>query len=191
MRARVRVAVVMLCATVACTQETPRTPPPPTPIVSPVPSSSADQASVERQLTPPGAPPLTPPSAPRHDLSVDERRGGHTLERHVGRTDEQLRERLQREPNISAASTYDDRVTAETVVTHAFDASADELERWRARTGRRPNLVLERTEPAPIGRSLRRGQRTVSACDRAVVVLRWDERARSSFVLTSYPECRR
>lgn len=109
----------------------------------------------------------------------------------MGRTDEQLRERLQREPNISAASTYDDRVTAETVVTHAFDASADELERWRARTGRRPNLVLERTEPAPIGRSLRRGQRTVSACDRAVVVLRWDERARSSFVLTSYPECRR
>lgn len=190
MRARARAALVVLCVTVACTQEVQRTPPP-TPIVSPAPAASADRVSADRQLTLPPPPSPAPPSAPRHDLSVDERRGGHTLERHVGRTDEQLRERLQREPNISAASTYEDRVTAETVVTHAFAESADELERWSARTGRRPNLVLERTEPAPIGRSLRRGQRSVSLCDRAVVVLRWDDRARASYVLTSYPECRR
>ena len=43
-------------------------------------------------------------SAPRHDLSQDEEAGGHTLRRHVGRSDDQLRERLQREPNIAVTT---------------------------------------------------------------------------------------
>jgi len=43
-------------------------------------------------------------SAGRYNLGRDEERGGHTLKKHVGRTDEQLQERLRRE-RISAAST--------------------------------------------------------------------------------------
>jgi hypothetical protein len=39
----------------------------------------------------------------RYDLGHDEARGGHTLARHVARTDGELRERLARERNISAA----------------------------------------------------------------------------------------
>jgi hypothetical protein len=134
------------------------------------------------------------PSAPaprRYDLAADERRGGHTLARHVGRSDEQLRERLRQEPNISAASTYTDRETAERVVANATEASASALAAWRRRSGRRPNLVLDRDEPSPIGRSLRRGQRQPTDCGHAIVVLRWDERAGSEYVLTSYPECGR
>ena len=43
-----------------------------------------------------------------YDLEADEALGGHTMARHVGRTDAQLAERLQRERDISAASTYTD-----------------------------------------------------------------------------------
>jgi hypothetical protein len=50
-------------------------------------------------------------AASRRDLGGDESRGGHTLARHVGRTDSQLLDRLAREPRISAASTYTDRAT--------------------------------------------------------------------------------
>ena len=135
--------------------------------------------------------PAPPPEPAGYDLAADERRGGHTLARHVGRTDEQLRERLRQEPNISAASTYTDRQTAERVVGDAIKASNATLSQWRAREGRRPNLVLDRGAPAPIGRSLRRGQRQAVDCAHAVVVLRWDDRASRDFVLTSYPECRR
>lgn len=60
------------------------------------------------------------------DLSLDEAFGGHTLRRHVGRTDEQLRERLKSESNISAASTYTDRATAERVVGNRHAAGASE-----------------------------------------------------------------
>lgn len=64
------------------------------------------------------------------DLSLDEAFGGHTLRRHVGRTDEQLRERLKSESNISAASTYTDRSTAERVVGTVMQQEQVRIQRW-------------------------------------------------------------
>ena len=51
------------------------------------------------------APNRPPDEAARYDLARDEVRGGHTLDKHVGRSDSELRERLTTERNISAAST--------------------------------------------------------------------------------------
>ncbi len=128
-----------------------------------------------------------------YDLQGDERLGGHTLERHVGRTDEELAARLRREPNISAASTYTDVVTARRIVALAIARARARVDAWEARTGSRPNLVLNYATPdgAPIGRSLSRGQRVSRPAERALVVLRWYERERRWIVLTSYPETRR
>lgn len=125
------------------------------------------------------------------DLAVDERAGGHTLARHVGRTDEQLRERLSDEPNISAASTYTDRATAERVVALALDQQRAKVAQWERRPGNKPNLTLNvRVEDgAPIGRSLTRRGRASVPCRDALVVLR--ARGDGFYVLTSYPETRR
>ena len=130
-------------------------------------------------------------SASRHDLSQDQAAGGHTLSKHVGRTDDDLRQRLEREPNIAAASTYTDRETAERVVGTVLEQNRDKIARWLSRPGRHPNLVLDYGgDPAhPIGRTLRRGETTPQPCSHAVVILRW--RGDSEYyVLTSYPECR-
>jgi hypothetical protein len=131
-------------------------------------------------------------AAPRRDLGIDESRGGHTLARHVGRTDSQLLERLAREPRISAASTYTDRATAETVVALALERERSRVQAWRGRYGSRPNLVLHVNAPRgpPIGRVMRRGSRQSVAGTSALVVLRWDEGPQDFFVLTSYPEAR-
>ncbi len=130
---------------------------------------------------------------PARDLRADERRGGHTLERHVGRTDAELRARLRRERRIAAASTYDDLATAERVVGETLRQEQSRVRRWAARQGRRPNLALDyESEPGiAIGRSLRRGARAVEPCHDAIVVLKWDDDAGDYFVLTSYPEVRR
>ncbi len=124
------------------------------------------------------------------DLAEDERLGGHTIARHVGKTDAELAARLRRERQISAASTYSDLETASTVVSRTLDQSKSRLEAWVRRRGRRPNLVLTHAVSggAPIGRSLRRGARAAEPCYRALVVLRWDENLKRWFVLTSYPE---
>ena len=154
---------------------------------------------------PPAPPPAAPPpvearQAPaadlvgaRYDLGRDEARGGHTLARHVGRSDAELKERLRREPNISAASTYSDRITAERVVARALARNRTRVDQWLARQGSRPNLVLDyrgSTGDEAIGRSLPRRSSQPMPCSDAVVVLRWDGQ-RGFLVLTSYPEARR
>jgi hypothetical protein len=127
------------------------------------------------------------------DLSVDESMGGHTLARHVGKTDAELADRLRREPQISSASTYTDRGTAERAVGAALAFAGGRLAAWQSRSGRRPNLVLHFVDRSrqPLGRSLSRGRQASVPCDRVLVVLRWDERSDRFYVLTSYPEAGR
>lgn len=119
--------------------------------------------------------------------------GGHTLTRHVGRTDAELRERLRREPNISAASTWTDRDTAERAIGAALGSADGKLASWERREGRRPNLVLHYRDRSgdTLGRSLSRGDDTTVPCTRALVVLKWDERRDRFYVLTAYPEADR
>jgi hypothetical protein len=133
-----------------------------------------------------------PVSAPRRDLGWDEARGGHTLARHVGLSEADLRARLTAE-DISAASTFADRETAERVVASGLEAARARIARWSGRRGRRPNLVVWfRGDPSePIGRSLRRGTGRSRICWDARIVLRWDERLGRFFVLTAYPEVSR
>ena len=121
----------------------------------------------------------------RYDLAADEKKGGHTLARHVGKTDDELRARLKAEPDISAASTYTDRAAAEETVAAGMSENAAKVAAWRARDGDRPNLVLDVDVPRAIGRSMRRGQAAREA-DSAVIVLKWD--GKGGFVLTSYPQ---
>jgi hypothetical protein len=110
----------------------------------------------------------------------------------VGRTDADLKERLRREPRISAASTYPDRLTAERVVARTLARQRGRIEPWLARAGTRPNLALDYRgdKREVIGRSLTRRSAQPVACSDAVVVLRSDGR-RGFIVLTSYPEVSR
>ena len=128
------------------------------------------------------------PAAAR-DLSQDDQEGGHTLRRHVGKSDDELRQRLAREHGISAASTYTDRDTAERVVGTTLNLQRDRIQRWLERGGEHPNLVLEYAADQPIGRTMRRDSSTSVPCAQAVVVLRYAGGGQY-YVLTSYPECR-
>lgn len=126
-------------------------------------------------------------AAERYDLERDEARGGHTLEKHVGQSDEQLHERLTRERNITAASTWKDRATAEVTIAKALGAERGRIESWMRRGARRPNLALHYDAAEVIGRSLRRGDSAAVDCTRAVIVLRADG-PNGFYVLTAYPE---
>ena len=132
-------------------------------------------------------------AARRRDLLRDQKRGGHTLSRHVGKSDAELRERLLRDRRISAASTWTDRATAEEGVAAAIAANRSRIERWTSREGSRANLVLDwpGERGKVVGRSLRRGEKVPVPCTRAVVILRWSVDAEIYYVLTSYPEASR
>lgn len=129
------------------------------------------------------------------DLSRDELLGGHVLKRHVGKTDDELRTRLEQE-RISAASTYTDRATAERAVAAALKQNEEKVRNWVNQRGSHPNLVLDYDSPDPIGRTLNRRASATTPCSHAVVVLKYIQAANSAlpvndsfFVLTSYPQC--
>ena len=126
---------------------------------------------------------------PVRDLTQDEAAGGHILRKHVGRTDDQLRERLERERRITGTSTYTDRSAAEHAVGAAIVASQDRIERWLSRSGGHPNLVLDYDSPTAIGRTINRGEIESHPCSHALVVLKYNG-PDNYYVLTSYPECR-
>ena len=129
------------------------------------------------------------PATGRYDLERDEERGGHTVKKHVGRTDRQLEERLQHERNISAASTWTDLDTAETTVAAGLRAERGRIENWMRRGYPRANLALHYDAGRIIGRSLRRGDSNTVDCTASVIVLRADG-PDSFYVLTTYPEAR-
>jgi hypothetical protein len=135
---------------------------------------------------------VTHSTGARRDLSQDEAAGGHTLRKHVGRSDDELRERLQRERDISAASTWNDRASAETAVGAAIAQEQAKIAHWLERENGHPNLVLDYDGDAshPFGRTLRRGSDSVEPCAQAAIVLKWDG-LNAYHVLTAYPECRR
>jgi hypothetical protein len=123
----------------------------------------------------------------RRALERDEARGGHTLERHIGKTDAELRQRLDEE-SISADSTYTDRDTAEMAVAAAIHESQRRIDSWLHRPGGHSNLVLDYDSDSPLGRSMRRDQPQSFPCSHAVAILKWAGPS-DYFVLTSYPDC--
>jgi hypothetical protein len=113
------------------------------------------------------------------------------LRKHVGRTDDELRDRLRHERNISAASTWTDRETAERAVGTALAQNHDKIDRWLNRSGGHANLVVDYDgDPShPVGRSLRRDADRAEPCSHATIVLKWTGPS-EFYVLTAYPECR-
>ena len=132
-------------------------------------------------------PPFT---AARRDLSQDESAGGHTLRKHVGRTDAELRERLRHEREISAASTWNNRESAEAAVGAAIAQQSSKISKWLERDSH-ANLVLDYAGDSarPFGRTMHRNTDYSVPCAQAVIVLKFDP-PNSYHVLTAYPECR-
>jgi hypothetical protein len=139
------------------------------------------------------APAASPNSSPRaaggYDLQRDEQLGGHTLRKHVSQSDEELRERLEQEPHISAASTWTNTDLAEQTVAAALRDRAARIAQWQAREERRANLALHYHADREIGRSLERGALQTVPCTAAVLVLKAN--GDGFYVLTSYPEAAR
>lgn len=135
------------------------------------------------------SPVATASDTQHRNLEADEKRGCHMLKRHVSKTDSELRTRLAVEANISAASTYSDKATAEAAVGEAIGTNHPRINQWLHRSGGHPNLVLDYDGHQPLGRSLRRGESTPEPCSHSVVVLKWVS-SDDFVVLTSYPECR-
>ncbi|WP_370325451.1 RNase A-like domain-containing protein [Euzebya sp.] len=110
---------------------------------------------------------------------------GHTIERHVGRTDQQLIDRANGPNAPTAASTFPDLDTANravgTVITENPDVVADILA-----SGQRQ--AIEAHLPTTTGRVVQRGSDVVEEVNGVRVVIQPDPSAPAGYtIITSYP----
>ncbi|USK69132.1 RNase A-like domain-containing protein [Peribacillus asahii] len=126
--------------------------------------------------------------APGGGLAAHELKGGHLIERHVGKTDEQLLERLKTNPKITGSSTFKDRMTAEKVANTVLNDSKniEKIQKWLSDPNSRPTLPLKyKGDGEIIGRSVSRNSEVVENVTNAKVILKKNNDG--SFILTGYP----
>lgn len=124
---------------------------------------------------------------PGGGLDAHEALGGHTIERHVARTDEELLARLESQPNISASSSFPDQATAEAAISEALSRNADDVDAFVGGTG--PSvLVLQEPLGTTTGRSVARGSTEVQDVTGVRVVLRRDPSSPTGYrIQTAFP----
>ncbi|MDQ1744459.1 MAG: hypothetical protein QOE23_2798 [Pseudonocardiales bacterium] len=86
---------------------------------------------------------------PGGGLAAHEAAGGHTLAKHVGKSEAFLRNRLATETDIRGASTFHDRQTAEHSIAGVLRANQRKVDNWLA--GREKKLILRNRLPKPVG----------------------------------------
>ncbi|HEX8081335.1 MAG TPA: RNase A-like domain-containing protein [Jatrophihabitans sp.] len=118
---------------------------------------------------------------PGGGLAAHEAAGGHTLAKHVGKSEEFLRTRLATEPNIRGASTFYDRQVAENSISGLLRAQQRTVDRWRA--GHRDVLMLEDRLPVPAGTLMPRGYTDSHAVHGIKIVLRRNAEIGSGYLL--------
>lgn len=111
---------------------------------------------------------------------------GHTLAEHVGTTEKGLRERLHQQVNIRAASSFNDRRTAERVIAAAIAAETHRIEKWIA--GSRPELRIGlRTLGEGFGKHVRRGEPCRVVSGMLAILVRKKDAPNEYFIKTAYP----
>jgi hypothetical protein len=112
---------------------------------------------------------------------------GHTLERHVGKTEAELFKRLADERRITAASSFHNQEVAERAVADAISSNKHSIETWLA--GKEPVLPLTHAAETPVGIAVPRGANQAREATGVRVVLRRDPGSPLGYyVVTAYPK---
>lgn len=123
---------------------------------------------------------------PGVDLTAMEAAGGHTIERHVGKSDADLETRA-REGGYDQTSSFADLATAETLTASNVAANAAWITRWLGKQKAVGQLVVRSDAPATAGRIYDAATDSFVAPTTVVTVL--EKTGRGTFiVLTSYLE---
>lgn len=123
-------------------------------------------------------------------LAAEEAAGGHTIAKHVGRTEAQLRARLATQSRIPAASTFRNLAEAEQAVSLALRLNANTIKTWAstAAVGQRLPLSYDAGKII-IGQGVVRATGQLINMSKMTIVLKKVAQGNKVFfVLTAYPK---
>ncbi len=123
---------------------------------------------------------------PGGGLAAHEAAGGHLMQKHVGRTDQQLLDRLRQEPHIPAASTFHDRATAELAISKVLDNNQDKIKDFLE--GNNQQIVITQPSPEPIGTSFKKNTTTPVPGKEIYLIIRRDQKMHTGYrIHTGFP----
>jgi len=122
-----------------------------------------------------------------HEALAGSRVGGHTIYKHIGQTDSQLRARLLAEPHIPAASTFKSLAIAERALYRAMQSNKAAITAW-AKSNPSRNLAFVFDAGTEIGYGVVRATNSVTRMSRVQVVLKYQIfNGKPFYILTAYP----
>ena len=126
----------------------------------------------------------------RKDLTLDELLGGHTIERHVGKSDNWLRKRLTDDFGIPSASTFTNEAIANRTIARFVKEKREAIEEWLESGKHRLDVEFEMNEP--VGRVLTRGKGNASnskpiETDKVIISIIRNNTPQGWHVNTSFP----
>ena len=126
------------------------------------------------------------PSGDRRNVDSHEQSGGHTHDRHVGKSENWLKNRLKNDPNIDAASTFTSEAAANRVQGQFVKRYKKEIEAW-LKSGDRP-FIRKVTMNNIIGFVLERGKSKSVPTKKALAMIVRDVTTPQGWhFVTSYP----
>jgi len=123
-----------------------------------------------------------------HEAREGSRVGGHTISRHVGISETELRARLAAQARIPAASTFSSLKIAEQVISKAIRLNASRITAWSqsARTGSK--LALMNDAGMTIGQGVIRSSGQLVNMSKFRVVLKYETyNNKPYYILTAFP----
>lgn len=129
-----------------------------------------------------------PANFPANWLQNQEQLGGHTIARHVGKSDQQLVNRLNNDDRIRSSSSYSDLKTASNSIQSALRNNRDHINVWANNAPVGEKKVIDFDANNTVGRVATRPAsiNNVSNSNHIRIVLKATAED-SCFVLTSYP----
>ncbi len=127
------------------------------------------------------------PNIPGGGLDFHEAAGGHTLEKHVGKTEAELAQRLASERRISGASSFTYRSVAEAAIAEAMSKNQSAIDSWMKKRDNR--YTIDYNANKIIGITMRRGASKATQTSRLRIILQRSAKLPPGyFILTAYPQ---
>ncbi|RAW83116.1 RNase A-like domain-containing protein, partial [Photorhabdus laumondii] len=121
-----------------------------------------------------------------HESPTGLKPGGHTLAKHVGLSEQELRARLS---NVPRASTFYNQEVAEQVISEALKANRIHLENWAKYVPPTVSAPIEYISSTSIGFGVTKGSKYVEKLYKVRVVLRYSEyNGKPFYILTAFPK---
>ncbi|EDZ98810.1 conserved hypothetical protein, partial [Burkholderia sp. H160] len=121
-----------------------------------------------------------------HEAKDGSRIGGHTIEKHVGRTEAQLRERMRLEPQRDVVSSFRDLPSAEWAISRVMESNTLKIRSW-AQSNPRQVLTLFHNAGETVGYGINRETGKLMGLSTVQVVLKYEKyNGMPYYILTSY-----